>query len=62
MIVVCSRIMYSPFKYEVIECDTVHKEQIVKSRETVTNHTNSSNKLLRTSQYRIKWLLYRDNG
>ena len=62
MIVVCSPILYSPFKYEVIECDTVYKEQIVKSRETVTNHTNSSDKLLRTSQYRIEWLLYRDNG
>ena len=53
MIVVCSRIMYSPFKYEVIECDTVHKEQIVKSRATATNHTNSSDKFLRTNQYRI---------
>ena len=62
MIVVCSSILYSPFKYEVIERDTVHKEQIVKSRETVTNHTNSGDKLLRTSQYRIEWLLYRDNG
>ena len=53
MIVVCSPILYSPFKYEVIECDTVHKEQIVKSRETVTNHTNSGDKPLRKSQYRM---------
>ena len=44
------------------ERDDLYKEQIVKSRETATNHTNSSDKLLRTNQYRIEWLLYRDNG
>ena len=33
------------------ERDALYKEQIVKSRETATNHTNSGDKLLRTSQY-----------
>ena len=44
------------------ERDALYKEQIVKSRETATNHTNSGDKLLRTNQYWIEWLLYRDNG